>query len=67
MGDLQLLPLGDLHARANRLAGICRAAAERGDDAADAAAFEELLPILAEISAREDAVDPHQVGLIALR
>jgi hypothetical protein len=51
--DLPLLPTEELAALANQMADTCRAAAGRGDHAADAAAFEQLLLLLGELERRE--------------
>jgi hypothetical protein len=56
MGLLDMTVPG-LQALANRLADDCRKAAARGDHAADNAAFERLLPVLAELNRREEAAD----------
>ena len=53
MDTLTSLSTGELTAEANRLADVCRGAASRGDHAADAAAFEQLLPILGELERRD--------------
>lgn len=58
MGTLQSLPLAELHARANQLADRCRSCAAAGDDAGDAAAFEQLLPVLAELERRHEQPAP---------
>jgi len=53
--DLPSMTVPGLQALANRLADDCRRAAARGDHAADSAAFEQLLPVLAELTRREEA------------
>lgn len=69
MGDLAFLTLEDLQARANALADRCRNCAAIGDHTGDAAAFEQLLPVLAELERRVEAcpqpvaqIDPHLGG-----
>lgn len=64
---LRFLPLAELRARANQIADRCRACAAAGDDAGDAAAFEQLLPLLNELERRSSksaeppliTIDPH--------
>ena len=55
--ELPNMTVPGLQALANRLADDCRKAAARGDRAADSAAFEQLLPVLAELNRREEAAD----------
>ena len=55
--ELPNMTVPGLQALANRLADNCRRAAARGDHAADSAAFERLLPVLAELNRREEAAD----------
>lgn len=51
--SLSGLSLAELQARVAFLADTCQEAAGRGDDVVDDAAFEELLPLLAELEDRE--------------
>ena len=68
---LQSLSLAELHARANQIADRCRAGAAVGDAAGDAAAFEQLLPLLNELERRSSkaaepltTIDPHLKGAL---
>jgi hypothetical protein len=56
--DVQSIPLHELQEQANQLADRCRSCAATGDDAGDAAAFEQLLPLLNELERRTTWIDP---------
>ena len=62
--SLRFLPLAELRARANELADRCRACAAAGDDAGDAAAFEQLLPLINELERRSS--EPAEPPLVMI-
>lgn len=64
--DLTQLTLGEIQDRAMQLAQQGQEAASRRDNAADAEAFEALMPLLSEIARREESIDLPQVGLRVL-